>query len=83
MQENIQSIERAFQILKAVHHRSEGIGIGALAAETGLHTSTTSRIVNTLEQLGSLDRVDGKLFIGEEIIALANRAPWTERLISF
>ena len=82
MKENVQSIERAFQILTAVQQRENGIGIGALATETGLHTSTTSRIVSTLEAVGALTRQDQQLFIGEGIIKLANRAPWTEQLIS-
>ena len=82
MKNNVQSIERAFQILQAVHGRMQGLGIQELAEEAQLHTSTTSRIVATLEQLGALERKNGKLFIGEKIVTLANHAPWSEQLIS-
>ena len=83
MKETIQSIERAFQILATVYQRAEGIGVSALATETGLHISTTSRIVSTLENIGALERVGNKLLIGNTIVTLASRAPWTDRLISF
>ncbi len=82
MKKNIQSIERAFQILRVIHRWTDGVTIGDLAEETELHTSTVSRIVSTLENLGAIERVDHKLFIGVEIITLADQAPLTERLIS-
>lgn len=82
MKTTVQSIERAFDILHVVHRHHVGIGVGAVASETGLHTSTTSRIVSTLVQIGALERVGGKLQIGGKIISLANRAPWHERLIA-
>ena len=81
MKNHVQSIERAFRILRVVHQRGDGVGIGALAEETGLHTSTTSRIVSTLEHLGALDRQGSQLIIGDEIVNLANQAPWSEQLI--
>ena len=82
MSELVQSIERAFHILNVVHQRSDGIAVGELAQETALHTSTASRIVSTLEHVGALSRHDGKLMIGEGIVKLANRAPWTEQMVS-
>ncbi len=82
MNDNVQSIERAFHILNVVHKRADGISVGELAKETKLHTSTTSRIVSTLEYVGALTRQDSKLMIGEGIVKLANRAPWTEQIIS-
>ncbi|MEM7335837.1 MAG: IclR family transcriptional regulator [Chloroflexota bacterium] len=82
MSDLVQSIERAFQILNVVHGRANGITVGELAKETALHTSTTSRIVNTLEHVGAITRCESKLMIGEGIVRLANRAPWTEQIIS-
>lgn len=82
IQKGVQSIERAFQILRVVHRHLHGVGVSEVSDKTGLHTSTSSRIVGTLERIGALKRIDGKLFVGEEIIELASRAPLTERLIS-
>lgn len=82
MKENVQSIERAFDILNVIHQRQQGIGMSSLASEAGLHLSTTSRIVSTLEHLGAISRTEGKLYIGEAILKLAAHAPWKEQLIS-
>jgi len=53
-----------------------------LAHETDLHTSTASRLIGTLEHLGALEREDGRLVIGPEIVSLASRTRWTEQLTS-
>lgn len=82
MKNNVQSIERAFQILQAVHLRPGGITVGELSTTTQLHLSTTSRITSTLEYIGAIERIEGRLFIGETINTLATEAPWPERLIS-
>jgi DNA-binding IclR family transcriptional regulator len=79
----IQSIERAFTILKIVGDHPNGIRIGATAEIADLHISTVSRIVATLERLGAIRRLSptSKLTIGPGLIALAARAPWMDRLI--
>ena len=46
---SVQSIERAFHILRAVAEAPEGIGITELAQRTDLHKSTVSRLVAALE----------------------------------
>lgn len=82
--EIVQSVQRAFYILQAVSDQSNGIGVSAIAAKTGLHTSTVSRLITTLENVNALSRVDGgsQLILGEGLIDLVSRAPWTERMIA-
>lgn len=78
----IQSIARAFDILKTVSAFPKGLSSGALAEITGLHPSTASRIVSTLEELGALKRLDGSLVvIGQGIVDMVDTTPWTQRLI--
>ena len=81
---SIQSIERAFSILKIVSDHPGGIRIGAIAEMTNLNISTVSRIVATLEDLEALRRLSpaGKVAIGPGLIGLVAGAPWTERLIA-
>jgi DNA-binding IclR family transcriptional regulator len=81
-QMSIQSIERAFSILKIVGDHPEGIRIGVTAEIANLHVSTVSRIVATLEDLEVVRRLSpaGKVAIGPGLIELVARAPWTERL---
>ena len=86
MKKPIQSITRAFQILRVVHNQPpvRGVSVGTIAEQTGLHVSTVSRIVKTLEHVGAIRRLKrhGKVVIGPELLAFAHQAPWTERLIS-
>ena len=82
MKNNVQSIERAFQILQVTQRHTAGVSVGELSAETELHTSTVSRIVSTLEHVGALRRVGGKVMIGEQIFTLASRATIEEQIIS-
>ena len=44
----IQSVERAFTILRTVAQYPEGIGVTDIAARTDLHKSTVSRMLSTL-----------------------------------
>ncbi len=82
MKNKVQSITRAFDILRAIQSEQDGASVGAVAEKTGLHISTVSRLISTLEHVGAVERAKGAVFIGPQIIALANRAPWTERLVS-
>jgi len=78
----VQSIERAFNILKIVSDHPDGVRVGAIAEIANLNISTVSRIVATLEYLGAIQRLSpaGKVTIGAGLIALIARTPWTERL---
>lgn len=80
----VKSVDRAFRILQAVSSNPQGIGVSAIANKTDLHTSTVSRLITTLEHVGALSRVDGgsQLILGEGLIDLVSRTPWTERMIA-
>ena len=69
----VQSIERAFAILKEVAHNREGIGLAALSKRVGLHNSTTFHLVQTMVSLGYIRQVkDTKRYrIGRPLFALA------------
>ena len=84
MKKPIQSITRAFQILRVVHRHPQGVSVGVIAEQTALHVSTVSRILSTLEHVGAIRRLKrhGKVVIGQELLAFARQAPWTERLIA-
>ncbi len=80
----VQSVQRAFTILQTVSDHTDGIGVSQIAQQTGLHTSTVSRLITTLESVDALSRLDGgsQLVLGEGLIDLVSRAPWTERIIA-
>ena len=80
----VQSVHRAFTILQTVSDHTDGIGVSQIAQQTGLHTSTVSRLITTLESVNALSRLDGgsQVILGEGLIDLVSRAPWTERIIA-
>ena len=82
--EIVKSVERAFSILSAVSNSEQGMGVSMIADKTKLHTSTVSRLITTLEHVGALSRVDGssRLILGEGLIDLVSRTPWTERMVA-
>jgi DNA-binding IclR family transcriptional regulator len=81
---SIQSVERAFHILKIVSDHPDGVRIGAIAEISNLNISTVSRIVSTLEKLEAIQRLRpaGKVAIGPGLMKLVAGAPWTERLVA-
>lgn len=68
----MQSIERAFSILRALAAGSGSSGVSEVARATGLPKSTTSRILAGLEDLGMVDRVDdaGRYVVGAGLATL-------------
>jgi IclR family transcriptional regulator, KDG regulon repressor len=65
----VQSVERAFAVLDAVAERPAGVT--ALAVRLGLPKSTTARLLGSLERLGAVERVDGRLWrVGPRVEAL-------------
>lgn len=69
---SVQSIERAFHILRAVAKAPEGIGITELAQRTDLHKSTVSRLVAALEAEAAVVRVPatGEVRLGDALLAM-------------
>jgi IclR family KDG regulon transcriptional repressor len=69
----IQSIGRAFQLLKEIAFARDGIALSELSKRVGLHNSTTFHILKTMVSLGYVRQVrDTKRYrIGRPLFALA------------
>jgi IclR family KDG regulon transcriptional repressor len=69
----VQSIERAFAIVEEVARHRDGIRLGELSRQVGLHTSTTFHLVKTMLLLGYLRQMpDDKTYrIGTPLFKLA------------
>ncbi|HMN28421.1 MAG TPA: IclR family transcriptional regulator [Caldilineaceae bacterium] len=78
----IQSLARAFDILRAVATESEGRSLAAIARQVDLPKSTVSRMLSTLEKLGAVERVTQPegFRIGDEIVALASQVSYPRSL---
>jgi DNA-binding IclR family transcriptional regulator len=67
----VQSVERAFAILDAVAERPAGVT--ALAQRLGLPKSTVARLLGSLEDLGAVERSDGRRWrVGPGVTALTD-----------
>jgi DNA-binding IclR family transcriptional regulator len=69
---SVQSIERAFVLLRAVAESPQGISVTELARRTNLHKSTVSRLIMSLEAERAIARADGTLHIGAGIAELVS-----------
>jgi len=68
----VTSVDRAFMLLRAVE--SGANTVSSLSQETGLALATTARLLNTLEQIGALSRMDKRYKIGPAIGELAGQS---------
>ena len=70
---SVQSVERAIAILKAFSQEKPERGVNELSRELGLHKSTVSRLVRTLEHGGLLSRnpETERYRLGIDLIGLA------------
>lgn len=83
MTESVQSIERAFSLLRALSITPAGIS--ELARRTGLATSTTARLLSTLESIGAVQRVESvptKYRVGATIGELATALDPTADIVN-
>lgn len=72
-QVSIQVLERAMRLLDVLAAHSEPVPLKALAAATGLHTSTTHRILNDLVVGRYVDRVDSGMYqLGMRLLELGS-----------
>ncbi|MBA2741927.1 MAG: IclR family transcriptional regulator [Actinobacteria bacterium] len=70
----VQSVERAFAILDAVATRPAGVT--ALADRLDLPKSTVARLLSSLEDLGAVERADGRRWrVGPSVEAFARSVP--------
>jgi ribose transport system substrate-binding protein len=58
----VRSVRRACHLLQAFRSESEVLRVRELAARTGLHKATASRLLRTLEQEGMLERLGDDRF---------------------
>lgn len=71
--QRIQVIDRAAAILDALSRYSDSVSLKVLAAETGLHTSTTHRILSSLCENGFVERNrTGHYHLGTRLLRLAS-----------
>lgn len=69
----IQVLERAMRLLDVLALHSEPVALKDLAAATGLHTSTTHRILNDLVVGRYVDRVDSGMYqLGMRLLELGS-----------
>jgi DNA-binding IclR family transcriptional regulator len=81
MQGTVQAVERAFAILETVSRRPAGVT--AIAERVELPKSTVARMLQTLEELGAVERVDGTRWrVGGEVAALAGAVSPERRLVA-
>jgi IclR family KDG regulon transcriptional repressor len=78
----VQSIERAFRILQALANQQTGLGVNELSRRVDLPNSTVSRILQTLEELRAVAKVNGthRFTIGESLIQMVLRVPYGSML---
>lgn len=67
---NVQSISRAFTLLRTIAQSPQGISVTDLARRTNLHKSTVSRLILTLEGERAVNRHNGTLRIGDGLTEL-------------
>ena len=70
----MQTIERAFAVLRALAERPESAGVSEVARRAALPKSTTSRILTSLEDLGMVDRLGDRYAIGAGLATLTHQA---------
>jgi len=84
MAKQIQSVQRAFNILEALSHEGkEGIGILRLASNLGLKSSTAHTLVKTLLNLGyaKQDNDTGKYQLGDKWCQFTNGRTKQEEIV--
>ncbi len=79
---DIQSVKRAFDILKAVSSNEGAISLSEITARVALPKSTVSRMLSTLEVVGAVERVNQRegFRLGDEMIALTAQVPYPRSL---
>ncbi len=71
----MQTVERAFAVLRALAASHGSAGVSHVARQTGLAKSTVSRLLTSLEAIGMIERLDdgGRYAIGAGLAALTGR----------
>ena len=66
---NVQSIDRALDVIEVLSGESDGLGVTEIANRIGLHKSTAHRIITTMVNRGYLNKTEsGTYKIGLKLI---------------
>ena len=69
----IQSVERAFAVLRALDPRGQAVSLATIADDTGLPKSTASRLLSTMVGIGVVEKVsESGYVVGRELRAIAH-----------
>lgn len=69
--QNVQALERAFDVLETLSETHGGIGLSTLAQKTGLSKSTAHRILKTMLERGYAEKtLDGSYKLGSHLFEL-------------
>lgn len=70
---NIQSVERAFAVLRALRPNGQAVSLAVIAEYTGLPKSTASRLLSTMVAIGVVERVsEARYVVGRELRAIVH-----------
>lgn len=71
--DRVQALDRALDLLEQLAHHPRGLALGTLASRSGLHKSTTHRLLHTLAQRGYvLQSEDGVYRLGLRLLQLSS-----------
>ena len=78
----VQSVERAFSILNTLGNFPQGAGAAELAEAVDLPRPTVIRLLNTMQDVGVVERpsATNKYQLGEGILALAAQVPFSRQV---
>jgi DNA-binding IclR family transcriptional regulator len=79
---DIQSVRRAFDILRAVSANADGVCLTDIAARVELPKSTVSRMLSTLVGLGAVERLRERegFRIGSELVSIASNVAYPQSI---
>ena len=79
---DIQSVRRAFDILRAVSANADGVCLTEIAARVELPKSTVSRMLSTLVGLGAVERLRERegFRIGNELVTIASNVAYPQSI---
>jgi DNA-binding IclR family transcriptional regulator len=83
MGDNVQSVVRAFDVLRVLASHDEDVPLHVIAAEASLPKSTASRMLATLESIGMVQRgmFDGTYSSGPALAAIGGRSRTTPQFL--
>lgn len=64
------AVDKALDVLLAIHSRGESVGVSELARELGAPKSTVHRLLKTLERRGFIEKDEGEYRLGFALAAL-------------